>query len=177
MSAPWPPEEALGLARENIEGGDFNGLYLASMAEGNAVIPCIENPRATAAMFGLNVMAGRMESPDWIIFIGDTYHFSEDVPEEELPVGQLGDLFEAGDPRVKEAAVALCCCPDGPSYQAIQTYVRDGGEIEWDEVILQTDTSVIGGALWDLMVAVLATEFGAMPEAAQGLGIGRRRLM
>ena len=162
VNAPWPVEGACEFARMHVEEGPFNGLFLVGGPDATGVVPCIENPLETVGMIGLQILAGKLASPEWMIFIADTYHFEGDGPE--FP-SSLGDAFLAGDPRVKEATVVLCICPDGPSYHATQTYVRDGDEIEWDEIDASTDVAGLGGVMHGLMVNLLATPYGAMPEA------------
>ena len=172
MSAPpWTPEEALDLCRAHVEGGQFSGLFLVGMPDGNAVIPCFETPQATAAMIGLQVMAGKMAHPNWIIFLADTYHFVSSRPV--MPAESRQSLFEAGDPEVSEAVVAICVSPDGPSYEAIQLYTRDGDEVEWGDIVTTTTVAEMGGRVYDLMVAVMATPFGAVPDAADGMDMQR----
>lgn len=164
VNPPWPVEGACEFARMHVEEGPFNGLFLVGGPEVTGVVPCIESPLDTAGMIGLQILAGKLASPEWLIFIADTYHFEGDGPEP--PAGSLGDAFLAGDPRVKEATVVLCICPDGPSYHATQTYVRDGEEIEWDEIDVSTDVAGLGGVMRGVMVNILATPYGVAPEAA-----------
>lgn len=167
MSTPWTPDVACDMVRTHIEAGSFNGLYVMGTEETSGIVPCFESPRETGAMLALQVMAGKLPKPQWLIFLADTYHIELD-DESDHP-GSLEDAFKAGDPRVKEAAVVLCICPDGPTYQAIQTYVRDGIEIEWDEVDVQKNMTGLGGMMADLMLMVLETPHGVMPGAADGI--------
>lgn len=167
VNAPWPAEVACDFARMHIEEGEFNGLYLIGTPEATGVTPCIETPLETAGMLGLQILAGKMAHPEWLIFIADTYHIELDEGEDHP--GPLEEKFISGDPRVKEASVVLCVCPDGPSYHAVQTYVRDGNEIEWDEVDVTTDVSGLGGVMYGVMLSVIATPFGVAPEAGDGI--------
>lgn len=168
MNVPWPAEAACEFARMHIEEGEFNGMFLLGNPDATGVVPCIETPLETAGMIGLQVIAGKMPHPEWLIFIADTYHIEVDTSEERF-LGSLEEAFIAGDSRVKEASVALCVCPDGPSYHATQPYVRDGAEIEWEEAQVTTNVSGLGGVMYGVMRQLLATPFGVAPEAADGI--------
>ena len=167
MSGPWPPEMACDFVQMHIEDGDFNGAFVVGSEEEVGVVPCFETPRTTCALLALQVLAGKLPSPDWVIFLSDTYHI--ELENEADHPGSLEAAFKAGDPRVTEAAVVLCVCPDGPSYQVIQPYVRDGDEIEWGEVDRGKDVIQAGGVMHDLIVALLQTPYGIAPEAACGV--------
>jgi len=172
MSGPWSPELALEFGRAHVETGDFNGCYLLGREDGIVVIPCIADQGSTAAMIGLEIIAGNLPSPEWLLLIADTYHLGGVARREEAPAS-LEAAFLAGDSRVSEAISVLCLSPDGPSYHGMQPYHREDGVIEWGAIDTHVDMSGMGGGLVELMRAVLVAPAGSEPRAADQLGLER----
>lgn len=168
MTTPWTSETALELARRHIEDDDeFNGAFIIGAPDVVGITPCLETPRETGAMIALQMLAGKLPHADWLAFIGDTYHIELDK-EDDHP-GSLQDAFLAGDPRVNEAAVTMCVCPDGPSYHTIQTYTRTDHGIEWDEPVVRDSMDGTNGVIYHLMMTILTTPNGIAPSAADGI--------
>jgi hypothetical protein len=132
-STPPSPDSLLAMMREAIvEDPEQNALIIVGTEGKSTLIPCIAVTPAEA----LSLLPGMFDSIDWVAIVSDTYRLV--THSDERPVlapGQLGEMFAAGDPRVKEAIMVFCLAPDGPSYSKQQTYTRTDGEIVWEEPV------------------------------------------
>jgi hypothetical protein len=135
MSAPPTPEDLIGMMQGMlVEDPQQNAVIFLSSGGQDIVVPCIDHPVDTLALLETAVHRGALAKPDWIAVVSDTYSIV--VPEKEMPPmrpGLLGEMFAAGDPRVRESVLACCFAPDGPSYGRQQRYTRTGDVFVWDE--------------------------------------------
>lgn len=159
MSAPPTPEYLIFMMQDMlIRDPKQNAIIFLSSEGRDVIMPCTEHPTKMLALLGISVHMGALSKPDWIAVVSDSYSIA--VPEEEMPPmrpGLLGELFAAGDPRVKESILAFCLAPDGPSYGRQQTYTRTGNEFDWDEPI-DLPTGAMGGNIANGMRRILGME-------------------
>lgn len=154
---PPPPDVLLGMARDCVEAGPFNGLILFATDDGLSMLEVKQEMRDELAMLSVVVMAGLTPRPQWVAVVADTYHLETDRADEveQIEHGSLAQRFAAGDPRVGEQVIASCLCPDGPTYDWVQPYVRDEGEIDWREPEQMPRDATSEGILSDLMREVV----------------------
>jgi hypothetical protein len=159
MSAPPTADELLAMMRKMLtDDPQQNAVIFLGTEEEDMVIPCIEHPMQVLMMINEAVLRGALPHPHWIAVVSDTYALA--VPEEEMPKmrpGLLGELFEAGDPRVREAILATCLAPDGPTYTKQQTYTKTIDGIVWGEVI-DLPTQDMAGTIANGMRRVLGMQ-------------------
>lgn len=162
MSAPPTPEILMGMMQDRlIEDPEQNAVIFVGAGDQDVVMPCTEHPADMLALLGNLVHKGTLPKPDWVAVVCDNYSIA--VPEEEMPVmrpGLLGELFAAGDPRVKESILAVCFAPDGPSYGRQQTYTKAAGTFVWGEPE-DLPPEALGGAIANGMRRVLGMELVA----------------
>lgn len=160
MNAPPTAEELMATMQGMlIEDPEQNAMIFLGADDQDIVMPCTEHPTDMLAVLEQAIRNGILPSPHWIAILSDSYSIV--VPEgEEMPAmrpGLLGELFEAGDPRVKEAILAVCIAPDGPSYSKQQSYTKAAGTFVWDE-IRDMPTKDMGGAIANGMRRILGME-------------------
>lgn len=159
MSTPPTPETLMGMMRDMlIKDPEQNAVIFFGSGDRDVIMPCTEHPTDMLALIEGSVHMGALPKPDWIAVVSDSYSLT--VPEEEVPpmrAGLLGEMFAAGDPRVREAILAACLAPDGPSYARRQTYTKTADGFDWDEPEdLPPEAS--GGAIANGMRRVLGME-------------------
>jgi hypothetical protein len=169
---PLTSDRALAFIRDQVESGTAESPVIMFSADGGiGLVPCIDGPRPALAELAAAIQQGALGPVDWVLLVSDSYAVTTDADENPEPyAGRLGELFEAGDPRVSEAVMACQISPDGPSYAVQQTYVRnpagtDGDQFAWGE-IHQLPLYDTGGALIRALRAVAYARAGR-PDAEE----------
>lgn len=137
MSTPPTPDALLEMMRDMLTEDPQQNAVIFFGADGqDAIMPCLDHhPKQMLALLEAGARDGKIPRPDWIAIVTDSYAIAgreEEMPSPMRP-GLLGELFEAGDPRVREAILATCIAPDGPTYASQQKYTKTERGIEWDE--------------------------------------------
>jgi hypothetical protein len=118
------------------EDPEQNAVIFFSAGGREICMPCLAlPPDQMLSLLQQAVRERAIPKPDWLAIVTDTYSLT--TPSEELLAemrrGLLGELFQAGDPRVTESILAVCIAPDGPTWSKQQNYTKAAGKIVWDE--------------------------------------------
>jgi hypothetical protein len=110
-------------------------IYLGGPGSQLGIVPCVAMaPRDTLRAIGMLVLDGKLDPPVWVTLIADSYVASDMTEEERAQIGPFEPLFQAGDPRVGEAMMALGMHSDGTSFVVEQPYVHQDGCFTWGEI-------------------------------------------
>jgi hypothetical protein len=138
---PPPIESVMEKMRKMLEElGTFNPVIMTS-EEGLRMISCDQLP--PHEMLDLLLLMKKLGSLDldWAVVVSDSYYLHDDAKpkfSEPMRRGLLQELFEKGDPRVKEALM-VSCYGKTKGFAATQPYTRDGDKFIYDEVIDMTE--------------------------------------
>lgn len=165
-TSPPPAELVLQFMRDMLAAERMSDpVMMLGTGKGITLLVSDGEARESLALLELEITLGRVPSTDWVVLLSDTHTMTDRIePGQEEPViehGQLGEMFQRGDPRISEAILAILVCPDGPEYVVQQTYVREGGRFAWGEVTHIPPSDIAGVLIEGLRRVVAAEPMGA----------------